>query len=120
MKNFSVLCGQCDKLFYIVGLDLCKMSRAVTAYCTALFAFMHDYISLFRIDLGCYGLHNTAAPVCSIAGINVNVKRVQTVRTMVSRRVSERLDIEPAVLTDKSAIIFCKNFLFHFYISVCS
>ena len=58
---------------YVVGLYLCVVGGAATAYLAALGTTVYYYVSLFGIGFGTYGFKQTAAFVCAVAGIYVNV-----------------------------------------------
>lgn len=101
-------CGQFD-----YKIDIVVRGGAVSADRAAFFAFMHDNESLFRVGLSLYRLKPAAAFARAVAGVFVHVQRPKAMRTMVSRRISERLYLAPAMRADKAVIIFPKSLFFH-------
>ncbi len=112
----SVHCRECDKLFQAVGLDIGVVGGAVSVYLTAFCTAVYYNIALAWIGDGGNRLHKSAALVCTVSGIYIDMYRPKTVRAMVARAFSERLHLPAAVLADKSAVIFAESFYFHKYI----
>ena len=102
-------CGQSDKQVVVVGLAALK-GGLISYHAAAFFTAVDDNISLLRIGKRLDGAENTAAIVCSVAGINIYVQRAEAEGTMVSRGVAKGLDLTSAVLTDKALVVFCKSF----------
>ncbi len=74
---------------------------------------MYYDISFFWIRQSKHRLHQPSAIAASIAGIDIEMKRIQTKRAMVSRCISKRKDLFAAMLANKSRIVFQKSFIFH-------
>lgn len=89
------------------------MCGTVAMDLSAFGASMQDHESFFRIRLRADGFHHSAACVCAIARMDVHMQGPKTERTVVSGSESQRMDLFSAVCAKKSAIIFCKPFLFH-------
>lgn len=102
---------------YVVRLDLRLMCRAVSLYLAALFAFMNDDIALLRVRLHPDRAHDTAARICPVAGVYIDMERAKTARAMISRAVAKRLNLKTAIFTDKRIIVFGKKLLLHFLAS---
>ena len=60
------------------------MGRLVSHGLTASFASVDDYIALLGVGKSLNGAKDTAAAVCSVAGVYVNVKRAKAEGTVVS------------------------------------
>ena len=82
------------------------MSRLVSNDLAATLASMDYYISLFGVGKRSYGAQNSAAFVCSVARVNVNVKRAKAKRAVIARGVAKRQNLFSAILADKSVIVF--------------
>ena len=67
--------GELDYKVHIVGLNLSLVRSLVTDGGAAFIALMYDDISLLRVGLSAYRAKNSAAIVCSVAGIYIDVKR---------------------------------------------
>jgi hypothetical protein len=80
----KIACGKLDKKRYLIGLHLCVVCGAVSSYRSAFFAFMNDYISLFRVGQNLYGTKLTVTFLGSVAGIYVNVQRPKAKRAVIS------------------------------------
>ena len=107
-ENIS-LYGTCGELYYelgIVGLNLCLVSRLVSYDLSAHLAPMHDNISAFRVGNSSYRAQNSAARICSVPGVYINVKRREAKRAVISRGISERKNLLAAIFAYKSVIVF--------------
>ena len=70
----------CGKLYYEVGivrLNLSLVSGFVAHGFSAPFAAVNDYITALGVGLRLYGAQNSAALVCSVTRIYVNVQRAK-------------------------------------------
>ena len=110
--EFSALlkffCGQFDyKINIVVTCGAVSSDRA------AFFAFVNDYKALFRVCLRLDRLKPAAALARAVAGVFVHMQRPKAMRTVVSRRISERLYLAPALRANKAVIIFPKSLFFH-------
>jgi hypothetical protein len=76
--------GQFNKQRAVIGLLFSIKGGAVTAYLTALFAFMDNNEVLFRIGLCTDRAHKATAGICSIARVYIDVKRPQAKGAMIS------------------------------------
>ena len=76
--------GQLNKQRAVIGLLFSIKGGTVTAYFTALFAFMDNNKVLFRIGLCTDRAHKATAGICSIAGVYVDVERPQAEGAMIS------------------------------------
>ena len=76
---------QTDEKRAIVGLNLCVICGAVASKLTAFGATVGDHVAVTGIGLGSNGLHRTAASVCTVAGIDVNVERPEAERAVIAR-----------------------------------
>ena len=112
LLNFS--CGQLYKVVYIVGLNLGFVRCFVAVYFAAFCAFVQNDVSLFRVGHDLYGVHYAVAFAGSVAGVYVYVERAEALRAVVARGIAEGLYLEAAVCTDKTVIVFCEKFLFHY------
>ena len=65
------------------------------------------------VRLGADRLHQPAAGVGAVAGVDVHVERPEAERAMVARGVAERGDLAAAMRADETAVVFGKPFLFH-------
>ena len=82
------------------------MSGFVSVNFTATRAFMDNDKSLFGVGQGLNRAQDTAAIVCSVTGIYVNVKRPKAKGAVVARRVFEWTDLRPAMYADESVVVF--------------
>ena len=105
--------GELDEERHIIGLIFGVQRGAVAAYLAAFCAFVDYNEAFFCVWLSSYRLKLSAAFVCSVARVYVNVQGPQTKRAMVSRRVSERVYLFSAMNANKGIIVFGKSFLFH-------
>jgi len=81
----------------------------------ATLAFMDYYISALGVGLGFYRTENSAAFVCSVAGVYIDVERAKAEGAVVARGVAEWQNLLAAIFADKAVIVFCKAFRFHNY-----
>ena len=98
---------------HIIRLNLCFVGSLISAYRAAFFASADDDVTLLCVDLREYRLKNSAAIGHTIAGVDVQMERMETEGAVIARRVTEGKNLFPAVDADKSAIVFCKK-LIHF------
>ena len=73
--------------------------------------FISSGVTLFGIDLREYRLKNSPAIGHAVAGVYVQMERMETEGAMVSRRVTERQNLFSAVDAGEPAIIFCKKLI---------
>ena len=73
MSHIALARGELYYKLYIVGLYLGVMGGAATTDLAALGTTVNYNVALFGIGLGAYRLKQTAAFVCTVAGIHVNV-----------------------------------------------
>jgi len=66
-------CGQLYQKVGIIRLNLCFVGSLVAHDLAAFFAFVHYYIAPFCIGERSYGAENSAAGICSVPRIYVNV-----------------------------------------------
>ena len=95
------------QLYY--KLQVVVLRVFVSPYLAAFSTLVYYYIALLRVGQYLYRLKSAAALTGSVTRIYIDVKRPQTVRTVVSRRISERLDLTPAMSADKSVVVFCES-----------
>ena len=107
-----------DQQLDAVGLYLRLVRGAVAVKLAAFGATVNDHVPLFGVGLYAHGLHLTAALVCAVARIDINVQRPQTKRAMVARGVAQRLDRLSAMRANESVVVFCKPFLLHGSVSL--
>ena len=69
---------------YVVGLYLCVVGGAATAYLAALGTTVYYYVSLFGIGLGAYGTQQPTTGIGTVPRQNIHVQRPQTKRTVIS------------------------------------
>ena len=74
LTAFADAGGQADKQVGIVRLDFCLVGGFVAGDASAPVAFVDYDISLFRVGKGLDRAENTAAVVCSVAGVDINVQ----------------------------------------------
>ncbi len=113
MNLFSFSGGELDYQTEIVRLDPCLVRRLATAYRSAFYAFVGDYISALRVGLGKDRLHIPSALAGAVAGVFIEMPRPKAEWTMVSRGVAKRLHRPTAMRADKSAVIFRKSLALH-------
>ena len=89
------------------------MCRAIAVDLSATRALVQDHVALFGIGLHANGLHRSLAGVGAVAGVDVDVKRPEAERAMVSGGVAQRQDLTSAMRANKAVIVFRKPFLFH-------
>lgn len=99
-------CGQSDDEGGVVGLDLCLVGGLVADGCAATVTSVYDDVALLGVGLGLHGAENSAAGVCPVAGVDVNVERAKAERAMIARGVAEGQDLFAAVLADEAFILF--------------
>ena len=95
---FLLLCNR--KLYYkryVVRLNFGFRRRFIAMYCTALGTFVGYYISLFRVWFSRYRNHKSATAACSVTGVIIQMKRAKTARAVITARIAERLNVEPAI-----------------------
>ena len=114
LLKFEICAGQLYEQFHAVGLDLCFVGRLISVELAALGAFVNDDISLFGICDYLDRLHWRAAFAGAVTGIYINVERPEAEGAVIARGVAQGLDLLAAMCANKSVIIFCKSFLFHF------
>ncbi len=105
--------GELYKQIDIIGLNLCGICCLISDGRAAFFAFIDDYIALFRIGQNLHGAENALTIVRSVSRVDVYMNRTQALGAVVSGGYSERLYLEAAALTDKAVIVFLKAFFFH-------
>ena len=81
--------GECDDQIKVVGLYLSLVRGAATRDAAAFFTAMHKHVAALGVGLGADGAQGTAALVCSVTGIYVNVQRIKTKGAVVARGVAE-------------------------------
>ena len=99
----------CRKLYYqikIVSLNLCLVSGSVPDNSTAPFTSVNNYIATLWIRLGAGGTKYSAAGVCPVSGIYINVKRAKAKRAMISRGIAQGQYLFTAILANKAVIVF--------------
>ena len=89
------------------------MGGFVAGDAAASVAFVNYYVSLFGVGLYLYRAEYAAAGVRSVTRVYINVKRAEAKRTVVSRRVAERLDLASAIRAGEATIVFLKSLFFH-------
>ena len=89
------------------------MRRLVSYYCSASVTSVNDYVALLGIGLGLDRTEDSATVVGPVSGVDINVQGAKAEGTVISRRISERQYLLAAVLAYKSAVVFCKSFVFH-------
>ena len=89
------------------------MSGFVSDYSTASVTLVNYYVTLFRVRLCFDRSENSAAIICPVAGVYINVQGTEAERAMIARCVAERQNLASAVLADKTVIVFCKSLVFH-------
>ena len=89
------------------------MSRFVSDDGAALLAAVDYDIAALCVGERLYGAENSAAFVCTVTGVYINVQRAKAKWTVVSRRVAEREHLLAAIFTNKTVIVFSKSFSFH-------
>ena len=105
--------GELDDEIHIVWLDLCLVGGTVAHRLTAFFAAVDYDVTALCVRQRLYGAENTAAVVCSVARVYVNVQGAETERTVISRGISEREHLFAAVLADEACVVFLKALFFH-------
>ena len=106
-------CGKLDYKIHIVGLNLSLVGGLVSHYLAALFTAVNYYITAFGVGKRSYRAQNSAARICSVPGVYINVKRREAKRAVISRGISERKNLATAAFAYKSVIVFGKSFVFH-------
>lgn len=106
--------GELYKKIDIIGLNLCGIRRLISDGRAAFFAFIDDYIALFRIRQNLHGTENSLTIVSPVTRVDIYMNRTQALGTVVSGGYSERLYLEAAALADEAVIVFLKAFFFHF------
>lgn len=109
----SQSCGQLNYEVHIIRLHLSLVRRLVSYYGTASVAFVYDDIPLLRVRLCLDRTENSAATVCSVAGVYIHVQGAQAKRTVVARGISEGENLMAAVLAYEAVVVFCESFIFH-------
>ena len=102
-----------DEQVGVIGLDFCLVSRFVTDNRAATVALMDDDISLFGVGQGLDRAQDTAAIVCSVTGIYVNVQGAETEGAVIARGVSQGEHLFSAVFADKTRIVLFESLVFH-------
>ena len=102
IKYLAEPCRKTDNKIGIIGLNLCLVGSLVSNYRAASVASVDDHVSLFRIGLGSDRAENTAAIVCSVAGIYINVKGTKAERAMISRGIAKRQNLFAAGFADEA------------------
>ena len=82
------------------------MRGFVSVYLAATCASVNYDVSFFGVGHHLDGLHRCAALAGAVTGVDIDVKRPQTVWTVVARRVSKGLYLLAAVSANKTVIIF--------------
>jgi hypothetical protein len=85
----------------------------VSYHRAASIASVDNYVSLFRIGLGADRAENSAAIVCSVAGVYINVKGTKAERAMISRGVAKGQNLFAAILANKTLVKLFEAFIFH-------
>ena len=111
----SYTCGELDEQVGIIGLDLSVVCRLVADGGTAFFAAMDKNKSALRVGESLDRSEKTAAIVCPVPGIHVNVKGAKAERAMVTRGVAKRKHLFAAILAYKPRIVFLKSLFFHIF-----
>ena len=86
------------------------MSRLISDYGAAFFALMDDNVSALGIGLCLDCAENSAAGICTVTGVYVNVKRGEAEGAMVARGVSKREYLLAAALAYKALVELRKSF----------
>ena len=105
--------GKLDYELYVVGLYGGFVSSAIAVKLAALRAFMNDNISLFGVGLSRDRLHKSAAFAGAVARIYIKMLRPQAKGAMVSRGITKRLYLPPAMLADEGVVVFREKLCFH-------
>ena len=108
-----IACRKTYKQRTVIVLCFCIERGAVSADLSAFLAAVYDYKSVLCVGLGAYGAHQSAALVCSVAWVYINVERAKAKGTVVSRAASHRKNLAAAVGAHEGIIVFRKSFLFH-------
>ena len=90
------------------------MGGAVTVDLSTGLALVKDDVSFFGVGFHANGLHLSAARVCPVTWIDVNVQGPKAEGAVIARGVPQRFDLFATVLTDKAVVVFGKSFLLHF------
>ena len=101
-----MLCGESYKLVDIIRLIFSLVSSLVTLYLAALCTAVDDDITLLGIGNTADRLHGSAALVCAVAGVDVNVQRPQTYGAVVTGGVAQGFYLCSAVSADETVIVF--------------
>ena len=83
-EGSELSCGEANKEGAVIGLNLCVIGCAVPAKLTAFCAAVGNDVAVAGIGLGADGLHLTAAFVCAVTGVDVNVERPEAEGAVVS------------------------------------
>jgi len=106
-------CGKSYDKIDVVGLAFCFMSGAVSYHAPTLIASVDDDISALGIRLGAYGAKYSAAGVCPVAGVYVNVQRAKAEWAVITRRIAERKHLAATGGADKALVVFSESLFFH-------
>lgn len=111
---------QLDQQVNIVRLDGRTVGSAVAPYFAAAITAVDDDIALARVGLNTHRAKDAAAGVLAVARIDIHMQRTEAARAVVARAVPQRQDLKPAILTDKSIVIFLKALVFHRFFLILS
>ena len=101
--------GETDYHIGVIGLNLCFVCRLVSYNCAAPVTAVNYDIAALGVGLCLNRAEYSAAGVCSVAGIYVNVQRTEAEWAMITRGVSERKHLLVAVFTYKAGIVLGKS-----------
>lgn len=101
-----MLCGKSNKFIDIVRLIFSLVSSLVSLDLAALCTAVDDDITLLGIGNTADRLHGSAALVCAVAGVDVNVQRPQTYGAVVTGGIAQRFYLCSAVSADETVIVF--------------
>ena len=90
----------------IVGLDFCLVGGFIADGCAASIASVNDDVSLFGVGLCPYRAEYSAAIVCPVTRIYINVKRAKAKRTVIARGIAKGHDLFAAIFAYKAGIVF--------------
>ena len=105
--------GQSDEQVRVVRLNLCLVRGFTADDGTAFFALVEDDEAAACIGLDPDRAKQSAAGICTVAGVDVNVQGTEAEGTVISRRRAEGQNLPPAVFAEKARVVFPESLGFH-------
>ena len=109
LRLIARACGELYEKIGVVGLYLRLVRRLIADDRAASLTAVNYDISLFRVGKGLDRAKYSAAVVCSVPRVYINVERAKAEGTMVARGVAQGHNLSSAAFANKALVVFLES-----------